>query len=446
MRNRTRALLLAACLICVPAPSIAAPEVPASIGRLYYQIGGGKLLPPPGSGIYTFRIRSTFNTGYGYTCGTFNYHSNITQMINQFLTRVRQIPGQMMDAFSAAVAGLPNYLLMKANASLYNTINNTLDETTDLFRLSYKSCAQMEEEMRQNPDSNPYQGFISASIMDKWHFGADSGENITDTHEEIKRNPVDPIVWFGGHRAGTSENPIQVNRDFVIAGYNIMIGRTGDVSITTPPTGTATNEPVVRIWASPSDAGQWIQEVLGDEMLVLKGDTPEDPVSIPGKGLRPKVQELEPAIREALVEIYNHNDYTLMNNYLALPSISAKVADGLRTLPRDEASILIDRLVSEMAVMEARERLHLARQMMYTALKHPDLLSVPAAGSAASEILYGKTFPVIRDAIKEVADDLEMNLRTVNPTVLAIIDRAAAAKKSGRAAQSGVTQEEQRVE
>jgi integrating conjugative element protein (TIGR03755 family) len=425
----------------------AAPEVSVDIGRFYYQIGGGKLLPPPGSGIYTFSMHSPIiDFNFAHSCGAFNYHSNITQMVNQFTTHMRQIPGQLMDAFSSAVAGLPNYFMMKTNSSLSNTINKILGDTTELYRLSYKSCAQMEEELRQNPDSNPYQGFIRASIMERWHIGADNNEVISDTHEEVKEDPVNPIVWFGGHRAGTADNPIQVNRDFVIAGYNIMLGRTGDISITTAPTGPAALEPIVRVWANPAEAGQWIQEVIGDHIIVLDNENELVMQSIPGKGLRPKVQALEVEIEAALREVYDHNDYTLINDYLSLPSISGKVADGLRTLPRGESAVMIDQLVSEMAVMEAKERLLQARQMMYTALKHPDLLAIPAAGGAATEILYSRTFPSIRDTTQEIIDELEVRQRTVNPTVLAIIDRAEAARKAGRTTLPAAINKEERVE
>jgi integrating conjugative element protein (TIGR03755 family) len=350
-----------------------------------------------------------------------------------------------MDAFSGAVAGLPMYVLMKANASLYNTINVTLGETTELFRLSYNSCKQIENELRQNPDSNPYQGFIRASILDKWHFGMENDENIADTDQRIKEDPVDPILWFGGNRAGTVENPIQINRDLVIAGYNIMIGRTGDVSVVTAPTGAAAEQPIVRIWPNPAEAGRWIQEVIGDQILILENPPPH-PETIPGKGLRPIVTALEPEIHEALMEVFSHNNYDLMNNYLSLPSISGKLADGLRTLPRHEVLVFMDRLVSEMAVKEVQERLFLIRQMIYTALKAPDLLATPEAGREAQNYAQDKTFPGIRDTLEEVFNDLELRQRTLNPTMLTIFDRAEAFRKSGQSKQSVSTHREQRVE
>ncbi len=60
-------------------------------------------------------------------------------------------------------------------------------------------------------------------------------------------------------------------------------------------------EPIVQIWSSPADAGRWVQEVIGDKRVVLQGAN-VPPETIPGKGLRPKVEELEITIGEALVE------------------------------------------------------------------------------------------------------------------------------------------------
>jgi hypothetical protein len=202
----------------------------------------------------------------------------------------------------------------------------------------------------------------------------------------------------------------------------------------------------VRIWPNPAEAGQWIQEVLGENIMVLNGAAPPNPETIPGKGLRPKIEELEPLVREALLEVYDHNDFSQINNFLALPRISGRVADGLRALPRVEATVLMGQLVSEMALMEALERLNLIQQMIKTALYVPDLQASPIAGAAASKIVYASTFPGIDRITAEIIAKLELRQRTMSPTILAILDRASAARKSGRAAMPGVTHKEERVE
>jgi integrating conjugative element protein (TIGR03755 family) len=382
---------------------------------------------------------------YGYSCGRFDFRNNLEDIVNNYMTQIQQIPSQLVGAVTSAIAGLPSYVLMKANASLYNNLQKILDDSTDLFRLSYKSCEMMEAELRKDSDANPYQGFIRASIMDKWRYGAQNNQTITDTHDDIKNDPADPIVWFGGHLAGIPSNPIQINRDLVIAGYNILLGRTADVSTVSAPTGIAADQPIAQIWPNPAEAGRWVQEVLGDQILILE-NPPLNPETIPGKGLRPLVAELELEIHDAIMEIYEHNNFDLMTHYISLPSISGKLAEGLRTLPQAEVLVIMDRLVSEMAVKEAKERLLLIRQMITTALKAPDLLASPDAGAEAIKYVNANTAPRIRDALEEVVTELELQHRSINPTMLMVLDRAEALRQSGRAKQSGTVRREQRVQ
>ncbi|MCF6256162.1 MAG: hypothetical protein L3K25_07650 [Gammaproteobacteria bacterium] len=402
-----------------------ASQIPANISSTYYLLGGGQIIPPPGAGVTTFNISARFKVGLGYSCGKFNFQNNIQQMVNQMLTQVRQLPGQLQTATTAAVAALPGYLLMKANPTLYNLITKTLDETVTLFRMSYKSCKQIESEMQKNPDVNPYQGFMNASVADRWALGANSGDVAADVDESIKTaTDREPIRWLGGRLYGTADNPIQINRDIVVAGYNIMIGRTGDVSIATAPSpgSPMALEPIVRIWPSPAAAGTWVQEVLGDLRIVMTpADTP--PQSEAGKGLRPKVSALETRIYTALKKAMEEDDYELLNKYTTL-RVSAALIEGFRDMPPGEAAVLMDRLVSEMAVNEARERLMLIKQMMMTGLRAPDLVA-STGGSTAKKYIRGSTFRDMDRVTREVIETLELKQRTLNGTTIAIINHAA---------------------
>jgi len=408
------------------------PQIPANISSAYYYLGGGQIIPPPGAGATTFNISARFKVGLGYSCGKFNFQDNIQQMVNQMLTQVRQLPGQLQTAATGAVAALPGYLLMKANPTLYNLITKTLDETANLFRLSYESCKQIEYEMQRNPDANPYQGFMKASIADQWTLGANSGDLAADIDDSINTaSDREPIRWLGGRLYGTVDNPIQINRDIVVAGYNIMIGRSGDVSVTAAPSpgSSMALEPIVQIWASPAAAGTWVQEVLGDLKIVM---TPENtlPVSIAGKGLRPKVAALEASIYNALTEALEDDDYASLNAYASL-RVSSAIIEGLRNMPPGEAAVLMDRLISEMAVNEARERLMLIKQMMMTGLRAPDLVA-STGGSTAKKHIRGSTFRDMDRVTREVIDSLELKQRTLNDTTVAIINHAA--QRQGAAA------------
>ena len=418
-------LLLMAGITAVQSAPEHASQIPANISSTYYHLGGGRIIPPPGAGATTFSISARFKVGLGYSCGKFNFQDNIRQMVNQMTTQVRQLPGQLTTAASAAVAALPGYLLQKVNPTLYNIITKTLDETATLFRMSYQSCKQIEQEMQKNPGANPYQGFMKASVADRWTIGAGSGDLAADVNESIKSaTDREPIRWLGGRLYGTADNPIQINRDIVVAGYNIMIGRTGDVSVTTAPSPNSpmAREPIVQIWASPAVAGTWVQEVLGDLKIVLQPSN-IPPQSIAGNGLRPKVAALETRIYSALTKALDEDDYESLNRYASL-RVSAAIIEGLRNMPPGEAAILMDRLVSEMAVNEARERLMLIKQMMMTGLRAPDLVA-STGGATAKKHIRGSTFRDMDRLTREIIDTLELKQRTLNGTTIAIINHAA---------------------
>lgn len=401
----------------------APPDVPAEVSDLYYRLGGGQYLPPPGAMYSTFNIRSRFKIGLGYSCGKFNFVENLEQMVNTYRTKARQLPGQLEVALSAAITSLPGYFMRRVNPSLYNTITKTLDETAELFRLSYQSCQEIERQMQRNPDANPYANFVQASVAERWTVGADRGDVAADVDQATRDTPAAPIRWLGGDLYGTEANPIQINRDIVVAGYNIMIGRTGDVSVTTRPVGPMALEPIVRIWESPAVAGRWVQEVLGDTKILLDPENKNRPEAIPGKGLRPKVEALELEIDLALTEAIERDDYEDLNTFTSA-RISAAIIDALRDMPYGEAAVMRDRLVSELAVSEARERMMLIKQMMMTGLRAPDLVA-STGGSVAETYIRENSFPDINRVIREIFDALELKQRTVNQTTIAILNRAA---------------------
>ena len=407
------------------AEQTAAP-VSVGVGGEYYTLGGGAVLPPPGSGRVTFNINARLQVGFGYSCGKFNFHDNISQMINQFQQRLRQLPGQLQQAVQAAIAGLPGYLMQKYNPTLYNILTKTLDESAELFNMSFKTCEQMEAEMAADPNANPYDGFFRASIAEKWRDGGNQSNAVApDVYEDIKQNPAEPIQWLGGNLYGTQFNPVQINHDLVVAGYNIMLGRTNDVSITTAPTGTLANEPIVQIWSNPDEAGRWVQTVVGDLRIILTGSN-QNRSTIPGKGLRPKVVELRADIEQAFNLAYNQNDYSQIKTFGSL-NVTPALIESLRSMNAGERAVLRGRLIEEMAVKETVERAFLILQMLSTGSQAPDVTS-SVGGAAADEYLRQNTLPAFESQIDSIIKDLELRDKTLSRTSRDIISRS---KQSG---------------
>jgi len=441
MNNKILALVLSTMLTIFSGTVKAdGPPVSVNVGDVYYQLGGGEALPRPAAGFTSFNIRARFTAGFGYSCGKFNFHHNLEQMINQLMSNIRALPGQLQTAVSAAIAGLPGYLMQKYNPTLYNILTKTLDESAELFNLSFKTCEQMESEMAANPDANPYSGFLRASVADKWTVGSTTGDQIAaDVHDEIKTDPADPIRWIGDDLYGTANRPIQINRDIVVAGYNILIGRTTDVSVTSAPPVPMRSEPIVQIWANPELAGRWIQEVIGEKRIVLDGSgTP--PETIPGKGLRPQIVILEDAIRTALMDAYDNNEYRDLNTYSTV-RISGSIIEGLRSMPAGERMIMMNKLISEMAVTEAQERMFLIKQMISVGINAPDVTS-STGGVVADDYIRSVTHKEIELRLNEIFADLELKQRTVNRTTISIINRAEQHRTSGAGSRPGAIRNE----
>ena len=413
------------------------PAVDASTHTLFYKLGGGRVVPAPGSSYVTHRVTARIKGGFGYSCGEFDFQNNVAQMINQIETRVREIPIQLQNAISAAVAGLPGYLMQKINPNLYNIVTKSLDETAELFRFSYKTCEQMEAEMRQG--KNPYDGFMTAVVANKWKLGAEAGDNIADTKDIIADDPTGPIEWLGGNEYGTVQRPIQINHDLVMAGYNIMLGRTGDVSTDALPVGVLAQQPIVQIWRRPSDAGIWIQDVVGD-MIIITTERDPEPQSITGEGLRQVVTDLEPLIRNALDNAINIYDFEAINRFASL-TLSNGLVEGLRAMPLGERLVFVERLVSEMAVSEAYERVTLIRQMLLMGLNHPDNVAARISDKT-EEYIRSKTFPDFDILVNEIYETLALKRTTVNSTALSIINQHNARQSSGIAAETGIVIEE----
>ncbi|MCP4983474.1 MAG: hypothetical protein GY935_23610, partial [Gammaproteobacteria bacterium] len=269
---------------------------------------------------------------------------------------------------------------------------------------------------------------MSVSIANKWSAGGSSGGNIADVDAQIKQDPTGPVQWLGGNDYGTIDNPVRINHDLVIAGYNIMLGRSTDVSIDTKPSGALTQEPIVQIWDKPSAAGKWLQGVVGDKEIITEAIKPFHK-SVTGEGLRPIVADLEPLINDALLEAVNKYDFTDINEYNML-SISNGLIDGLRAMPLGERSVFMDRLVSEMAVNEAYHRVTLIRQMLLIGLNAPDIVASQAASDTTNYVRQS-TLPDLDSLVAEIYADLSLKRTTVNATALSIINQSIARETSG---------------
>lgn len=421
--------------------SIAGPSDPlldSTTDRLEYTLGGGRAVPPPGSKFIKHAVTANLDFRSSYSCGKFDFQTNISDAVNNIKTEIREIPMQLQNAITGAVASLPSYYMKKINSALYDVLNQALGESTELFRLSYKSCETLEKEIHDNEAGyNPYSSFMKVSWYGKAEEDAAQGKSILDLKQQKTDGTTPPpIKWLGGKDYGTELRPIQLNHDLVMAGYNIMLGRTADVSDDSIPAPALRQEIIVKIWSRPSVAGEWLQEIVGDQVIITTSND-KKPTILQGKGLRTTIEELEPLIADALNTAISTYNFTDLNEFASALKISSGLVDALRDMPTQERSLIFERLVSEMAVNEVFERVNLIRQMLSHGLKAPDNETAKIS-ETIEKFIRGSTYPELDRSKQQILTQISLKQSTVNTTALFIIGQHRARKAESVAEQPSV--------
>ena len=436
MNARFRWLTLTLCIALLPVQAYALEEarIPSNASPFYYVIGGGQSLPRPAAGFQTTRLRSTLRAGLGYNCGQFNFAQNLAQMINQFNSKARQLPGQMTGAVQAAVLGLAGYLLNKANPALYNVVTKTLNESADLFRLGVKSCQQIERDTRQGRD--PYKTLVTASVADRWQVNAGTGELTVDlARQDTMENAADNgVVLADGQRYGGLNQPVaSINENVAIVGYNTLLGRA--LTDRSAPVGDAAEASMVKLWPTPQAAADWIASVAGSYTsdLTENGES----AAQAGRGLKPGIDTLTQALRIALDTAVREDDYTLLREVTVM-QIGPSVINAIRDADPFDASIMMDRLAIELAAAELQNQTLIAERILYAGLASPHLVQ-STAQSAVNERIRMQTLPDLRAALDEVHRDLDLRQKTLTRTTSVILQYRGN-EAAGNAGAPGVTQ------
>ena len=401
-------------------------QMPSDASPFYYILGGGQALPRPASNFTTSRITANLRAGVGYTCGQFNFQQNLQQMVNQFTSRVRQLPGQLTGAAQAAVFALPGYLLNRANPSLYNVLTKTLNETANLFRLGVKSCQQIEQDIRQNRD--PYKNLITASIADHWNATAGAGGLTVDLarQETMKKGADKGVVLADGKHYGGNGQPLaSINENVAIVGYNILLGR--DLDDHSDASGHAADATLAKIWPNPQDAADWIADVAGSYTADLTKNGKTKARS--GRGLRPRIEGLTTTLRDALKTAVDDDDYNDLRKNVSAMQIGPTIINAVRNANPFDASIMIDRLSMELAVAELQNRTLMAERLLYAGLASPYLVQ-STAQTAVNDRIRKQTLPGLREALTAVRSDLELRQQTLTRTAKIILEYDSA-KKAG---------------
>lgn len=415
MKNLVRKLMvyiMAACLMnmLVIHTSHSAP-IPREDSWYYYEIGGARAIHvAPNPTITTVTLSGSIEAGLGYSCGKFDPTLGVTNILNDISNGVDTLVGAMVTAATAAIAALPALLLQRANPGLYDLMQNSLLRAEATIALATQTCEQMEKQIREG--KNPFEEWITISKGNDWKStmgtgGLYSSGNDAKTAKETveSNNGRNGVSWptgaptpNGPKAGGFGQPPIRITGDTVLAGYNMTLSQPpGQLGA---PTIAGLTPRVVEIWPTATDARNWLTEVIGDDIVRTAEGGSKD--GMPGYGLIVEAEADKAALSIALTNLVSGVTAATPANLEAVSSpttgVTRQVLEAIKRLTPSERGITVDRLASEISMQRVFERASLARRLLITGKKEPNII---AAGVASDEI---------DSAIERLESEIEMLL------------------------------------
>ena len=375
----TKVFLLTFCFF-VSLNALFAQNAPPEDGLWYYELGGAKAVPRPANpDVSSFDVDASASLNLGYSCLKFDPVVGVAHTLNQVKDGAEDMLQAMTDAATGAIASLPALILQRANPGMYDLMQNALARAQLKVDLATKSCQQIETEMAKG--QNPYQDLVVLSKGNDWkrQMGV-GGANIVTVQDQVENsNGSNGVPWvFGSDAGGSGQAPIRLTGDLVQAGYNVNLNRsitdTSDVS-------SLPSSRVVQIWDSPSDAQEWVVDVVGEHQVTTCEGC--DKTSTPSLGLLVKQEEERKTLESKLETIVADTNPPTVTELAEISApgvvITRQVIDSLKELDEIERSLLLQRLVDELAVSRTLEKAFYGRRLLKAGTQLPEIKAVKMA-------------------------------------------------------------------
>ncbi|NNJ93536.1 MAG: integrating conjugative element protein [Halobacteria archaeon] len=391
----------------------------------YYEIGGAEPVSVPANpSVVSVTLGGSAQLGLGYSCGKFDPVAAVTNTLNDIGAGVDNMLNAMTAAASAAIASLPALILQRANPGLYDMFQNALLQAEETMQLATKSCEQMEAEIAQG--KNPYADLITLSKGNDWkvQMGVGGNDAVTAKDAVESSNGDSGIPWVGGQAGGAGQPVLEFTGDIVKAGYNINMNR--PITMTGPvPPASATR--LTQVWATPTDARNWVVDVVGENIVTTCDTCRKD--AIPGTGLLPKLNQEATAVT---VEIQNlvsgATPLTLANlDNITAPgvAITRQVIEAIREMPASEQSLIMGRLVSEISTARTVEKALYARRLLLSGRQVPEVYATEVAREHADISIVE-----LDKEIENLLFETRVRKEVVSDTIATLLQRAAARRQT----------------
>ncbi len=367
-----------------------------SNASLYYQIGGGRSVPiPPVQDNVNVPINVAGDTGLGFSCGSFNPVTTITNSLNNFQDSVQNVPGTVVSHATSAIISWPMYKLAQADPKLYNVLNNNIIGSHNQFALNMKSCEEMQSEALKG--KNPYNSYITVSrnnnMKESMSFGdGDLNKAMAKANAAQGDNGIawaTPGQSLGSKAGGLGQPPIMVVHDTAVAGYNVILGR--NPTDTSTPEKSDNNQNLLNYWGTPENAAKWVVSVVGDQKVTTctKANCAKD--STPGTGLLPYVQSVTTDVSKKFANLIANPGQVTAQTLLAVSApgqvVSQSLLESIRQMNRNAQSNTVATLGQNIATTRVVNEALLAINILQAGAEVPNIHSVgPAQKVIAQKI------------------------------------------------------------
>ena len=402
-----------------------AAQAPTEDSLWYYEIGGAEPVSAPANpSVVSVTLGGSAQLGLGYSCGKFDPVAAVTHTLNDISAGVDNMMNAMTAAASAAIAALPALILQRANPGLYDMFQNALLQAEETMQLATKSCEQMEAEI--SAGKNPYADLITLSKGNDWkvQMGIGGNDAVTAKESVETANGDNGVPWVGGQAGGTGQPVLQFTGDIVKAGYNINMNRPVTAAGPVPP---AASTRLSEIWSTPTDARNWVVDVVGENIVTTCDTCRKD--SIPGTGLLPKLHQESATVTTDLQNLVSGATSLTLTNLedVTAPgiAITRQVIEAIREMPATEQGLIVGRLVAEISTARTVEKALYARRLLLTGRQVPEVYATEVAREHADT-----SIAELDKEIDSLLFETRVRREVVSDTVAVLLQRAAARRQS----------------
>ena len=401
-------------MLAVAVPGTASAQQAMVDDLVYYEIGGGQALGGPASYRRQTRIGGDASLAFGYSCGRFDLSQNLRHMFGNLTHGLDQAVDSLTYAATGAVASLPLYLLRQANPNLANMMENMMLRYEEEYRLGVKSCRDAERQILAG--ENPYYDWIKWGQQDTWRKSAGSGKPIDEVRETVaERHGC--ITWIGGERYYCDESDnreIPVYEGVAAEGYGLLDEPAGSA-----PEGAAPSR-LKAYWPTAEDAVEEILQITGETFITNARTTP--PSGMPPRGLGAGMHEEAVVLMERLQQAVDGSidDPASWDGFgdLGVPglAVTPTLIQSLRRLNPTLQAPAIERIATEIALLRALEKVHLARRIILAGSRVPEVQASPAR-----DLIREEAIPLLEMEARLLQDEYDLRTRAASSTAAKII-------------------------